>query len=52
VSKAGVKNYFRCAAKPRFTGWLEGSALQGEVIAEKNMDNCNGACDIIFKIKW
>jgi hypothetical protein len=52
VSKAGVTNYYRCAAKPRFIGWLEGSGLQGEVIAEKNTDNCNGTCEIIIKIKW
>jgi hypothetical protein len=52
VSKAGVTNYYRCSAKPRFIGWLEGSGLQGEVLAEKNTDNCNGTCEIIFKIKW
>ena len=52
LSKAGVTNYYRCAAKPRFIGWLEGSGLQGEVIAEKNTDNCNGTCEIIIKIKW
>jgi hypothetical protein len=52
VSKAGTTNYFHCAARSRFTGWLEGSGLQGEVIAERDMDNCNGTCEIVFKIKW
>lgn len=52
VSKAGTTNYFRCAAKSRFTGWLEGCALQGEVIVERDMDNCNGSCEIIFKMRW
>lgn len=52
VNKVGATNYFHCAAKPRFTGWLEGFGLQGEVIAEKDMNNCNGTCDIIFKLRW
>ncbi len=52
VSKAGATNYFRCAAKPRFTSWLEGCALQGEVIAAKDINNCKGTCEIIFKIEW
>jgi len=52
VSKAGATNYFRCAAKSRFTSRLEGCALQGEVIAERDLDNCNGSCEIIFKIRW
>ena len=52
VSKAGATNDFHCAAKFRFTGWLEGCALQGEVIATKDMDNCKGTCEIIFKIRW
>ncbi len=52
VSKAGATNYFHCAGKYRFTGWLEGCALKGEVIAERDMDNCKGTCEIIFKIKW
>src|SRR4030042_2202541 len=34
VSKAGATTYFRWAAKSRFTSWLEGCALKGEVIAE------------------
>lgn len=52
VSKAGTADYFRCAAKYRFTSWLEGCGLQGEVIATKDMNNCKGTCDIIFKMKW
>jgi hypothetical protein len=52
VSKAGATNYFHCAAKSRFTSWLEGCALQGEVIAERDMANCKGSCEIIFKIRW
>lgn len=51
VSKAGVTNNFRCAAKPRFTAWLEASGLQGEIVAEKDVDTCNGTCEIFFKIK-
>ncbi len=51
VSKAGATNYFHCAAKFRFTGWLEGCALKGEVIAERDMDNCQGRCEIIFKMR-
>jgi len=52
VSKAGATTYFRCAAKSRFTSWLEGCALKGEVIAERDMDNCKGTCEITFKIRW
>jgi hypothetical protein len=27
-------------------------ALDGEVINEKNTNNCNGTYEIVFKIKW
>ncbi len=52
VSKVGTTSSFHCAAKFRFTGWMEGCGLQGEVINERDMDNCNGACEILFRIKW
>ncbi len=52
VSKAGATDYFRCAAKSRFAGWLEACGLKGVVSAEKDADSCNGTCDIGFKINW
>jgi hypothetical protein len=52
VSKAGTKDIHQCAAKLRFDSWLEAMGISGEVINEKNTNNCNGTCEIIFKIKW
>jgi hypothetical protein len=52
VSKAGTMELHQCAAKRRFESWLKGLGLNGEVINEKNTNNCNGTCEIIFKIMW
>jgi hypothetical protein len=52
VSKAGTTAIHQCAAKLRFDSWCQAMGLDGEVINEKNTNNCNGTCEIIFKIKW
>jgi hypothetical protein len=52
VSKAGNLGIHQCSFRIRCDSWLKGMALDGEVIREKNINNCNGACEIIFKIKW
>ena len=52
VSKAGTMAIHRCAAKLRFDSWCQAMGLDGEVINEKDTSNCNGTCEIIFKIKW
>ena len=52
VSKAGTTAIHQCAAKLRFDSWCQAMGLDGEVINEKNTSNCNGTCEIIFKIKW
>jgi hypothetical protein len=52
VSKAGTTGIHQCAARLRFDSWLKGMAIGGEVINAKNTNNCNGTCEIIFKIKW
>lgn len=52
VSKAGTTAIHQCAAKMRFDSWCEAMELDGEAINEKNTNNCNGACKIIFRIKW
>jgi hypothetical protein len=52
VSKAGMTAIHRCAAKLRFDSWCQAMGLDGEVINEKDTGNCDGTCDIIFKIKW
>lgn len=52
VSRAGTTEIHQCAARLRFDSWLKGLGLSGEVINEKNTSNCNGTCEIIFKIKW
>ena len=51
VSKAGTIAIHQCAAKLRFESWCQAMGLDGEVINEKNTNNCNGTCEIIFKIK-
>jgi len=52
VSKAETTDIHQCAAKLRFDSWCQAMGLDGEVINEKNTNNCNGTCEIIFKIKW
>jgi hypothetical protein len=52
VSKAGTTAIHQCAAKLRFDSWCQAMGLDGEVINDKNTNNCNGTCEIIFKIKW
>jgi hypothetical protein len=52
VSKTGTTNIHQCAAKLRFDSWRQAMGLDGEVINEKDTSNCNGTCEIIFKIKW
>ena len=52
VSKAGTTAIHQCAAKLRFDSWCQAMGLDGEVINEKDTGNCDGTCDIIFKIKW
>jgi hypothetical protein len=52
VSKAGTTAIHQCAAKLRFDSWCQAMGLDGEVINEKDTGNCNGTCEIIFKIKW
>jgi hypothetical protein len=52
VSKAGTADIHQCASRLRFESWLKGLGLNGQVINEKNTNNCNGTCDIFFKIEW
>jgi hypothetical protein len=52
VSRAGTTAIHQCAAKLRFDSWCQAMGLAGEVINEKDTSNCNGTCDIIFKIRW
>jgi len=52
VSKAGTTAIHRCAAKLRFDSWCQAMGLDGEVINEKDANNCNGTCEILFRIKW
>ena len=52
VSRAGTTEIHQCAAKTRFDSWLEALGLEGEVIAEKNTNNCNGTCKIRFNTRW
>jgi len=52
VSKVGTTDIHQCAAKMRFDSWCEAMGLDGEVINEKNTNNCNGTCEIFFKIRW
>lgn len=52
VSKAGTTEIHQCAGRLRFDSWLKGLGLNGEVVNEKNTNNCNGTCDIFFKIRW
>jgi len=52
VSKVGTTAIHQCAARLRFDSWCQAMGLEGEVINDKDTINCNGTCDIIFRIKW
>jgi hypothetical protein len=52
VSKAGTTAIHRCAAKLRFESWCETMGLDGGVINEKDTSDCNGTCEIVFRIRW
>lgn len=52
VSKTTTTDIHQCAAKTRFDSWFKSFGLKGEIIAEKNTNNCNGSCKIVFKINW
>jgi hypothetical protein len=52
VSKAGNLYTHRCSSRIRCDSWLKGMALDGEVTRNKDINDCQGACEIIFKIKW
>ena len=52
VNKAGTTAIHQCAAKLRFDSWCQAMGLNGELINEKDTSNCNGTCEIIFRIKW
>lgn len=51
VSKAGTTDIHQCAARLRFDSWLKAMNFDGEVVNEKDTNNCNGTCDIVFKMK-
>jgi hypothetical protein len=51
-SQAYTQAKGKAIAQLRFESWLKGLGLNGEVINEKNTNNCNSTCDIFFKIKW
>jgi len=52
VSKAGTTAIHRCAARLRFDSWCQAMGLDGEVTNEMDTNNCNGTCEILFRIKW
>ncbi|MGV7929752.1 MAG: DUF6125 family protein [Spirochaetota bacterium] len=52
VSKSGFADLHQCAGKIRCDSWIKALNLVGETHFEKNTNNCNGTCDIIFDIKW
>jgi hypothetical protein len=52
VSKAGTISIHQCTAKLRFNSWCRAMGLDGEVINDKNTSDCNGTCEITFKINW
>jgi len=48
VGKSGTTGIHQCAAQLRFESWLKGLGVNGQVINEKNTNNCLGTC----KINW
>ncbi len=52
VSRARTVAIHQCAAMLRFNSWCQAMGLDGEVANEKDTSNCNGTCEITFKINW
>ena len=52
VNKAGGLSTYRCAAVTRFRGWVDAFGVPGEVTGSKEVDECNGSCDISFRFDW
>ncbi|MCJ7831118.1 MAG: hypothetical protein MUP86_01140, partial [Dehalococcoidia bacterium] len=52
VNKSVGLAYYRCAAPIRFRGWVDAFGVPGEVIASKEIDECNGSCEISFRFDW
>jgi hypothetical protein len=52
VSKAGNLSIHQCSSRIRCHSWLRGMGLNSEVYREKDIHDCRGACDIVFKINW
>ena len=52
VSQAGNLYTHRCASRVRCNSWLKGMGLDGEVTRNKDINDCQGACEITFKIRW
>lgn len=52
VNKAGGLSHYRCAAGTRFRGWVEAFGVPGEVTGSKDVDECNGSCEFLFRFDW
>ena len=52
VSKAGTTAIHRCGAKLRFDSWCQALGLDAVVMNEKDTGNCDGTCEIVFRISW
>jgi hypothetical protein len=52
VSKAGNLGIYQCSSRIRCRSWLRGMGLSGQVYREKDIHDCRGACEIVFKINW
>jgi hypothetical protein len=52
VSKADNLYIHRCSSRIRCDSWLKGMGLDGEVTRNRDINDCQGSCEIIFRIKW
>jgi len=52
LEKAGTTSIYKCPGKIRCDSWLEACGINGESIADKTAQDCNGNCTITYKIKW
>jgi len=52
LEKAGTTGIYQCPGKTRCDSWLQVCGINGESIADKTAQNCNGNCTITYKIKW
>lgn len=52
LEKGGTTSIYKCPGEIRCKSWLEACGINGQSIAQKTAQDCNGNCTITYKITW